>query len=522
MTGVPQRAYLDSEAFNAALRALEPADLLRLRKKAAYRAPGTGMEGVFGIQYHPPTDSIVAVSTNGYLLAFDRTTGAQVVPPFELPGTVTPTPPPLLSPLVLECVAAKFLQLVDVESAGLTFTDFFNLLLGNGIEVANSFSIDPNGGRLWVAATAPDGADGMVDGISDFGAVYGIDIVPSGGGYAANIVCRADFSGGTAATPALKADGTRVYTGDNFGALLAFDTSDCSEIWSLDVGDQIFGSIGVSTDNDVLYASSRSAVRQVFDRGKYGELGWTATPEVFDIPLILQPILSHFNILLTGVSATGISVQVGVGVSTAELDLPIKQAIVVLDRETGEARWAAEGLDESVAVMSTGPDGGSYMGNSPLRRIVTRCLLELAAAGLIPSVIPIPPGLTVDDITPPITGGITKYAPARLDLLVRDIARAAADRAANAASVNLVCPDSVSQDVTQIKELIDQAREAGPRAIADGDLKVGEWVRNLTRLSRGEALLDVWVSLHPSTRASFALDRAVREFERAFRDLDGG
>ncbi len=45
MTGVPQRAYLDSEAFNAALRALEPADLLRLRKKAAYRAPGTGMEG---------------------------------------------------------------------------------------------------------------------------------------------------------------------------------------------------------------------------------------------------------------------------------------------------------------------------------------------------------------------------------------------------------------------------------------------------------------------------------------------
>ncbi len=45
MTGVPQRAYLDTAAFIAALRALEPADLLRLRKKSTHRAPGTGMEG---------------------------------------------------------------------------------------------------------------------------------------------------------------------------------------------------------------------------------------------------------------------------------------------------------------------------------------------------------------------------------------------------------------------------------------------------------------------------------------------
>ena len=45
MTDVPYGAHLDNAAFIAALNALAPADLFRLRKKSAYRAMGTGMEG---------------------------------------------------------------------------------------------------------------------------------------------------------------------------------------------------------------------------------------------------------------------------------------------------------------------------------------------------------------------------------------------------------------------------------------------------------------------------------------------
>ncbi len=45
MTGVPDSAYLDNTAFIAALQDLEPAALLRLRNKSAYRAAGTGMAG---------------------------------------------------------------------------------------------------------------------------------------------------------------------------------------------------------------------------------------------------------------------------------------------------------------------------------------------------------------------------------------------------------------------------------------------------------------------------------------------
>jgi outer membrane protein assembly factor BamB len=485
--------------------------------------PGTEPSGVIGIQYHAETDSIVAVSTDGFLVGLDRKTGAQLIPPMELPGSVTPTPPPTLPPIVQQCATAKLQQFADLASAGLTFQSFLDLLLGNGIEVANSFSIDPNTGRLIVAATAPDEADGSADGISQLGALFGIDVVPTGAGYAFSEVCRADFTGGTAATPTLKADGTRVYTADNFGALLAFDASDCSQIWSVDLGAQIFGSVGVATDDDVLYASTTLAVQQVFDRGDHAELGWAGDAELFDIPPPLQPVLSHFNLLLAGIGANGVSVQVGVGVPTppGQPPFPISQAAVLLDRETGEPRWAAEGLDESVAVMSTGPDGGSYIGNSPLRRLLTRCLLELVAAGVpIPFPNLIPPGGSVDDVTPPLVGGIAKYAPRRLDLLVRDGACAAADRARNAADVNLVCADSVAQDITQIAELIDQAQGAAATAIADGDLTRGEWQRANRRLLRGEFWLLVWKLLHPFGDVTFALDEATRQLDRACTDFD--
>jgi outer membrane protein assembly factor BamB len=430
--------------------------------------PFPTLAGIIGIQYHGPSDSLIAASTDGYLLGIDRSTGAVSLPLVELPGEATPTPPSTIPLPVVICMQQKIAQLTDLGAAGMTFLDFINLLLGNGIEVANSFSIDPNSGRLWVAATAPDEADGTIDGISEFGALYGIDVVSTGSGYAANQACRADFSGGTAATPTIKADGTRIYAADNAGSVLAYSADDCSEIWSLDVGEQVFGSIGVSSDNQELYASSRSAVRQLFDRGDHGELGWTSAPEVFDIPAPLQGVLQHFNLLLAGVSATGVSVQVGVGVRTAPRDLPFQQAVVVLDRETGEPKWASEGLDESVAVMSMAPNGSSYIGNSPLRRIIALCILELQAAGVIPPVIPLP--FPPAAITPQPVGGITKYGAARLDLLARDASCAAADRALNAWLHIEECSDSAQADVTQVLDLIAQARAAGEQAFGDGDL----------------------------------------------------
>ena len=99
------------------------------------------LAGIIGIQYHGPSDSLIAVSTDGYLLGIDRSTGAVSLPLVELPGEVTRTPLSTIPFPVVICMQQKIAQLTDLAAAGLTFLDFINLLLGNGIEVANSFRL---------------------------------------------------------------------------------------------------------------------------------------------------------------------------------------------------------------------------------------------------------------------------------------------------------------------------------------------------------------------------------------------
>ena len=50
--------------------------------------------------------------------------------------------------------------------------------------------------------------------------------------------CNIFYPGGSASTPALRQDGSRVYFGDNEGKLLAVD-AECQLLWSLDIGSQI-------------------------------------------------------------------------------------------------------------------------------------------------------------------------------------------------------------------------------------------------------------------------------------------
>ena len=109
--------------------------------------------------------------------------------------------------------------------------------------------------------------------VSNFGALYGIDVVPNGTAHQMKIACSIYFNGGSASSPAVYPDGTRIYIGDNGSNLLALD-NDCNQVWSLDVGGNITGAIAVSSDNHELYASTQTDVVQVFDRGDKGEIGW--------------------------------------------------------------------------------------------------------------------------------------------------------------------------------------------------------------------------------------------------------
>jgi outer membrane protein assembly factor BamB len=422
----------------------------------------TSTAAVFGVNYLPASDAIVGLTLDGFLYALDRTSGAPLLSaPHQLPGEPTPPSDPSGIPqFIRDRVEAELSAFMDIPP-GTDGQLLLDLLQGNGSEVSNFFSIDPHTGRLWVAATAPDAEDGTLDGVSELGALYGLDLVENGSSYDVVEACHRYFAGGSASTPALRADGTRIYVGDNEGKLIAVDST-CNDLWTLEIGAQIVASVGVASDNEELYVATKQNIIQVIDLGSSAVVGWTADLDVWNLPSGHETT----NLNLVSIGANAVSFQAGAGTSE---NLPRTTGVGVLDRATGAVRYFAGGLDESVAAMNTGPDGALYMGNSPFRRAFARAFFPFA--------------------TPALVGGIRKFAPERLDLLIRDAACAAADRAANAAAVRATCPNSVLADLSQIQGLIGQARSAAPKAIADSDLEASEWASMNERLTRAESHL---------------------------------
>ena len=424
--------------------------------------------GLIGLNYHSGIDALVGLTVDGFVYVLDRATGAQLLAsPYQLPGEVSPDIVSALPPAVLAAAEDAWQVLVNAPDG--SFDQFVNLLLGQNVKVANMFSVDPNTGRLWIAGTAPDAEDGTVDGISEFGALYRLELSPAGGGlYSMSESCHASFDGGTASTPALPGDGSRVYVGDTFGKLIAVSATDCSTMWDVDLGQQIVGSVAVSSDNKVVYASSRDFVTQVFDQDTAGSIGWVSTMSgLFDD---LEAGQVEFNLNLTAIGANALAFQAGAGIILAGVPLAVATGVGILDRETGAVSYFTSSPEETVAVMTSAADGAFYIGNSPVRRAFS--------IGL---------GLATD----PLVGGVTKFAVERHDLLMRDAACAAQDRAANASANVGVCLDSAQADGTQLLELITQVREDGaPGALGKGEVSAANWARIDATLTAAEAGLD--------------------------------
>jgi hypothetical protein len=80
---------------------------------------------------------------------------------------------------------------------------------------------------------------------------------------------------------------------------------------------------------------------------------------------------------------------------------------------TGEVINSTPAREESIAVIGIDNDGSVVIGNSPLRRGAVVGVTEILGNGLL--------GEALADLLPPLTGGVTKYAPSsRFDLAARD------------------------------------------------------------------------------------------------------
>lgn len=402
----------------------------------------------FGFNYHPETDSLVGVTIQADIFAFDRRTGAMVAPPTKVPGApaVAETGGP--NAVIVELADRKTDDVFGVVPGNISFFSLIlEVIFGGGAVVTNYFAIDPNTSRIYVAATAEDEADGTDDGQSELGAIYALEMVQNAAGhYEFEQVASAFFQGGTGSTPTVSEDGQLVFVSDNLGNVIALDR-DLNERWRADVGAPLVASVGVSPDNNEIYAVTAYDVFKLVDEGDSGRIVWKSEFDAFtDNPLVTVELQS----LTPTIAANGIAVSVAGAQEINGGNPTLVVGMGLLDKNTGRLKSFTQGREESISISSTSSDGSLYTAGSPVRRVVGNVLY---------------PGLT-----DPIIGGISRYKPVRNDLLARDAVCAASARAINASTLSAGEVLSAEADIRQIRVLLNQAISAISKAENDSDL----------------------------------------------------
>jgi len=402
----------------------------------------------FGMNYLAKYDAMIASMGDGSVYVLDRKTGQSLLDkPFVMPGAKAPVNNFSLPDAVAKAANEDAIHMFGgVDKDRDIISAVLHGAAGEKQKVTNFFSIDSNSGRIWIAATLPDEADGIKDGWSESAALYGLDLLKTDQGYSFNINSVTEVPGGTASTPTVSADGKRIYIANAFDTVYAVNADNGEVIWSFNVGNKVTGSLVVAADNREVYANTKTDIVKLFDRGDHAEKAWVANLDMFE-PGLFQ---TNFNALGAELAANGIAFTATVGVLVGKMKFPFKVGAGFIDRETGEIKYFAEGGEDSVSSTVTGPDGAIYIGNSPLRRVLARVILGK------------------DKSPQAVMGGVTKYRPIHNELLVRDALWAAAGRAKNAAQLNN--KEVIKQDVFQIKQLLRQVQRTLPVALAEGGI----------------------------------------------------
>ncbi|MBE9539597.1 MAG: PQQ-binding-like beta-propeller repeat protein, partial [Proteobacteria bacterium] len=425
----------------------------------------------YGINYHIQSDALIAAMADGHVYVLDRKTGRQLLTePFIMPGAKTKLTNFSLPEDIAEKANRDIAHMVGAPDAN---QDPVNAVLhaaaGELQKVSNFFSIDSNSGRIWIAATLPDEEDGNPDGWSDFAALYGLDLVAEGPNYRLDIQVVSQVPGGTASTPAISPDGKRIYVADAFGSIYAINSANGEKFWSFDVGSKVTGSLSVAADNGEVFANTRTDIKKIIDHGDHAELAWVANMNMYKTGRFQK----NFKDLGAEIGANGIAFAGAVGIVAGKQRFAAKLGVGLIDRESGEVTYFTEGAEDSVSSMVTGPDGGMYIGNSPLRRVIGRAVLGKAHSPQA------------------VVGGITKFKPIHQNLMIRDALWAAANRAENAATIVNSHPRVVKQDIFQIGQLLDQCRRTPASAIREGSLSQGNWVLIENTIAQAEENLTV-------------------------------
>jgi outer membrane protein assembly factor BamB len=484
---------------------------------------------MWGLNYHPATDSLLALYSNGTMRVLDRETGqllsladgshprvggAKARANDELPNDQE------LIDYANEAFLEGFVRihpgLDDDDMEGDFINDVVAAVLGGESQISNYFSIDPNTNSVWLASTMEDEADGVEDGIADWGGLFRYELERDGDNIVFTKMCERQFPGGSASTPTVRADGQRVYIADSFDHVLAIDF-DCQVRWELDIGAQALGSLALSSVGNELYVSTGAAVKKILiqpetaSEPESAALAWESNISdgylldgdnlnalVSLINLVIDDDIPYAvdvtNMQISGIADNGVIIQTAVGVrfneegATETQIVPLVIATNLLDRKTGEMVNATPADEESISVITSAGNGSVFTANSPIRRAFTRgMVLKKREESTIAE------GMDVlDSLIPPIGGGITRFYPKeRFDLFARDASCSASSRLNN--SINNYLREGLSSGVKldrlSTQSIIDQARHALETAKSNGELRFVFTAARLWELDKAEEAL---------------------------------
>ncbi|MBF7729578.1 outer membrane protein assembly factor BamB family protein [Pseudomonas sp. N040] len=425
------------------------------------RQPGKRSQThIWGMNYQPQADALLLVSMDGWVVALDRRTGrALLSKPFQLPGAPAPVREGRIARWLTDRANAETDATFGATTDGLgLFTSVLDVIYGNGVNVANTYAVDPNSGSIIVAATAPDEQDGAADGVSQNGAIYRLELAGNpADGYQLKIADHFYFVGGTGSSPTVRADGALVVVSDENGNVIALDKH-LHELWRINVGQQVAASVAVSVEGGEMYVVTAEDVIKLRDLNDHAEIVWRARLDAY-------PGFDNANALTPTITANGILISVGAGRLLQNKPLLSKFGMGLLDRETGELRWFAEGREESIAASTAGPDGAIYVAHSPIRRAIVRGLFG--------------------DRVPALVGGIQRHKPIQLNLMARDAVCAAGGYARRMGKTTAAASASLRDDWAQINLLLRQTAQALAQAEQRKELtlqRTTEWAQALQQV----------------------------------------
>lgn len=253
-----------------------------------------------------PSGRVVFITNVGVLYVLTRETGEPVLPPLELiPGAVfDPT---------------------EVNACAMGTAD---------CPVANTPAIDIDTGRIFFTFWAPGASQASLRALQ-----ITEDPVPT----ITDLWSNDSLPGGSASSPDLSADRTRIYVNDNVGSVHALDAATGAGIWSVPIGYASGGSPSTSPEGLVMPAGGgTSPLLAIQDQGDHGVLAWQRTD-----------LLNR-----------GIPTQTAGGRSYATIGLGgFVNDLVVVDTSDGSEldREPIPGISIFTVGTTVGPDGTIYV-----------------------------------------------------------------------------------------------------------------------------------------------------------------